>query len=496
MELEAYRHDAEAFLEALTREYYRHFAGLQQDYAIEPIYDRYRHLFQRDAVTRLRERAGACAAASEEGRRLRLLLDFAVDGYVGELTKQAEAELARREAATEVAVEGERLAFREVPARQANEPDRERRAQLEGARCLVLSQKLEPLYRELVEGQHAAARELGWPSYREMCAEIKGVDLQALSARTAEFQRKSTEAYPRLLRPHAQRALGLGLGELARSDLPRLLRAPEFDAAFPAVRLLASHTETLRDLGLDPTAQPGLTLDVAARAGKSPRAFCAPVRTPGEVYLVIAPVGGRDDFGALFHESGHAQHATNTDPALPFEFRCLGDNAISEAYAFLIQHLIEDPEWLRLRLGVSDASEMVAYARAERLLYVRRYCAKLAYELELHGPGGRPGELLAARYAQLLEEALGMRWPSESYLADVDSGFYSTCYLRAWAMETQLRVHLRERHGAAWFTRPEAGAELRRLWSQGQRHTPEELLAEVTGHELSFEPLLSELTAA
>ena len=34
-----------------------------------------------------------------------------------------------------------------------------------------------------------------------------------------------------------------------------------------------------------------------------------------------------------------------------------------------------------------------------------------------------------------------------TYLSDVDDGFYAANYLRAWALETHLRRHLRERFG-------------------------------------------------
>lgn len=56
------------------------------------------------------------------------------------------------------------------------------------------------------------------------------------------------------------------------------------------------------------------------------------MRSPGEVYLVLTPVGGWDDFSVLFHEGGHTEHFANVDPGLAFEFRYLGDNSITEAF--------------------------------------------------------------------------------------------------------------------------------------------------------------------
>jgi hypothetical protein len=128
-------------------------------------------------------------------------------------------------------------------------------------------------------------------------------------------------------------------------------------------------------------------------------------------------------------------------------------------------------------------------------MFLRRYFAKLGYELELHG-GAAELELMADRYAALIGEATRVEWPRETWLADVDGGFYVACYLRAWALETHWRAALRERFGEDWFQRREAGEWLRGLWAQGQRLGAEELLAETLGEELDFGSLAAELTAA
>ena len=65
-------------------------------------------------------------------------------------------------------------------------------------------------------------------------------------------------------------------------------------------------------------------------------------------------------------------------------------------------------------------------------------------------------------------------------------GFYASEYLRAWALESQLRSYLRERFGNAWFSRREAGSLLRELWAEGQKPTADELLREVTGEKLEL----------
>jgi hypothetical protein len=492
MDLEAYRQSAETFLQSLEREYFRHYAGLQEAFEIEPIYSRHAALFSRGAVESLRELRDRGAPGSEDRRRLSALLDFAAQGYVGDGSKTLEAELAQREATLQVELGGERLGFRASTVAEANEPDATRRALIERGRLELIETELQPLHEELFERRQACALDLGWSDYRELCADCKGLDLLGLQAQTEEFLARTSGVYPELLDPQLRSIVEIEPAKLRSSDLPRLFRAPTWDKLFPADRLVASFAQTMAGLGIDVHGQPGVTLDIDSRPNKSPRAFCAPVRTPGEVYLVIAPFGGRDDFEALFHEGGHTEHHAHVDAGLPFEFRYLGDNAITETYAFLFQHMVDDARWLERHLGIEDPSGLPAYARVKRLVYLRRYAAKLSYELELQGPNGSSLAALRHRYSELLGGAMGAPWPGETFLADVDPGFYCTCYLRAWALEARLRAWFSEQFGPDWFASAEAGAELRKLWRAGQRATPDELADQLGGGPLDFASLATE----
>ena len=100
------------------------------------------------------------------------------------------------------------------------------------------------------------------------------------------------------------------------------------------------------------------------------------------------------------------------------------------------------------------------------------------------------------RYVELLSDALKVTPSDTDYLDDVDQGFYSSEYLRAWAFEAQLRGYLRERFGNAWFTRREAGSLLRELWNEGQKPTADEILAETSGDRLQLEAVADRIREA
>ena len=483
-DLESYRERAERFGEELSREYYRHLAGHKPELEIEGIYDSYGDLFARDSVTALRDLAGSADGGDEE-RRLSYLLHFAFDGLVGMETRGEAAELAGLEASLDVDAGDGPMPYRAVVIAQANEVDGERREALEVARNAVLEERLNPIYGRALQRAHEICRDFGWPSYTDAYAELRGIDLERLREQTGRFLEATEERYGPVLDDQLERAALPGLGELRRSDLPRFFRAAELDELFPAERLIPSFEETLAGLGIDLRAQPNVHLDTDSRPTKSPRAFCSTPRVPGEIYLVIAPTGGRDDYGSLFHEGGHTEHYANTVEELAFEFRQLGDNSVTESFAFLLENVGSDPLWLSERLGIEDSEAAVEHARAFRLVIIRRYAAKLAYELELHGPAADLGRM-PARYSELLGGAVRVPWPQVSWMADVDDGFYAASYLRAWALETHWRSALRDRFGERWFSSPEAGEWLRGLWSNGQRLNADELLAETLGEELDF----------
>jgi hypothetical protein len=478
--LPAYRADAEEFVSSLDREYYRHFAGLQDEFDIETIYERHAGLFSRESVERLREEGTA------------QLVEFAVHGFIGRATKAESAELARREAALEIEVDGERLPFRQSAVIQANERDPGRRAAIEAARLEVAERELDPLLREALERSHALAKELGWPSMRAMCEELSGIDLGVLESQTSAFLESTEHTYEEIVSGPLEDELGYGFERFRRADMAFFFRAPSLDGAYPDSRLLESLEQTLSGLQLAP---PGVILDVDQRPKKTPRAFCSPVRVPDEVYLVISRRGGRDDYETLFHEAGHAQHFAHMPASLPMEHRYLGDNSITESFAFLFQHLAADPAWLRARLDVHEPAPIEAQFRAVKLLFLRRYAAKLSYELELQSA---PASLDPLRdvYARRLSDALHIEWPSASWLSDVDPFFYAAAYIRAWALETHVRRLLHERFGELWFEEPEAGEFLITLWRQGQSMRGDELLRELTGAELDFSALLDDLELA
>jgi hypothetical protein len=475
-ELEGYREGADRFIAELDEEYYLHFAGLKEDLDLEPIYERHQEL------TTI-EWARALGDSVDGDRRVRELWRFACEGHLGNLTKEHSEKVAALETELEADVDGEKVGYRMLRPTIANTEDRGKRERLDEARTRLTEEHLNPIYLDAVAISQRTVPALGAANYLELYRRF-GFRFDELADQCRALLQGTEQLYEDATDRLFRDRIGLGLDEARRWDVPRIFRAQGWDEFFPADKMLPALEATLSDLGIDLRAQANVHLDLEQRPSKSPRAFCAPIEVPEKVMLVIQPIGGADDWRALFHEAGHTEHFAHTSASLAMEERRLGDNAVTEGWAMLLQHLTDEPAWLTRRLDVGRPDEFAREGATGLLYFVRRYCAKLLYEIEFHGT--EDVTVMRPRYVELLGDALKVEPSEADYLADIDSGFYVTEYLRSWAFEAQLRTHLRERFGNTWFAKADAGSLLRELWSEGQRINADELLKEVTGAELEM----------
>ena len=475
--LDAFRERADRFIAALDEEYYLHYAGLKDTLELEPIYEAYADL------TGL-EQAQALGEAAENDGGVRQLWRFSCEGYMGRLTREYAERIAGLEAELEATVDGRTIPFRMLRPTIANEPERAKRRRLEETRNALTDEHLNPIYVEAAAVDRRSAQELGAPTYRRLYERF-GFRLDELADQCRELLASTETLYEDAIDRLFRDRVGIALGEAERWDIARLFRAPTWDQAFPEDRMIPSLEGTLADLGIDLRGQENVELDVAQRPKKSPRPFCVPIEVPGRVVLVMQPIGGADDWAGLFHEAGHAEHYANTSPDLPVEARRLGDLAVTEGWASLLQHLTNEPAWLRRRLDFPRPDEFAREGAVELLYITRRYAAKLLYELELHSTDDVAA--MRSSYPDILGDALKIAPSPTDYLADVDAGFYVTEYLRSWAFEAQLRDHLRREFGNEWFARREAGSLLRELWFEGSSLDADELLREVAGSGMEME---------
>jgi hypothetical protein len=486
MDRERFIETAKKFLQEIDRELYMVDAGRKEQLQIAPIFDRYPGLFSRQAVeARLQERAGA-----SEPTTARYLAGFAADGYLEDGVKTLSEEIANRELAATVEWDDEQLPYRQVRSVLAQEHDPSRRHDLHRRQLAVTNQQHEQRA-ERFRRLHQEASSLGFASYTALYETLKGLELPALSQAMAQLLSDTEAPYGERLE-HALTDANVDPDTADVSDIIYCFRAAQFDRYFPAAKMVRSLEHTMAGMGLMRGGDFGFILDIEARPKKSPRAFCSPVLAPEEVYLVIKPQGGSDDYDSFFHEAGHATHYSRISPDAPWALRHLGDTDITETYAFLFNYLVHNARWLRdvLGLPLAAAEEFRRFVLFKKTWFLRRYGAKLHYELTLHG--GDPEETCEA-YVPTLGEAMQVEIAPENSLADVDDGLYVAQYLRAWIFEAMLRRFLETELGETWWQNRDAGWFLRDWWWRGQALPLSELAREIGYEALDARPLVEEL---
>jgi hypothetical protein len=456
---------------------------------------RYADLFSREQLDALRE---AEDAATDDGELLYRLRKTCESGLIAAELAEREDELENRLLAERVTFKGEEMPLRNAQAKLAVLPayaDREELGRIQAD----ASARFNPDRLELLRAnEELAADYSGIADAVERNEEEKGISLRELSRALHDASTEATPSYQAL----RERWFAKLLGD-ERADIPAsyhtswMRRLSPLEATYTKERATEICLTTLKALGFDLTQQPNIKLDLDDRPQKSPRACVIASDPPKEVHLITRAQGGLHDYQAFLHEAGHALHYGGVDASLPYVFRRLSrDHALTEIYSYIAEAITREPEWHERYFGLTpqQAQENAeATTFLEALLY-RRYEAKLRFELDFWSRFTSDGGD-ASVYERSLTEATGVRYRSDNYLADMDAGFYSADYLRAWIRSAQLREHLVREVGADWWQSPQTGELLRELFREGTRPSSEEIAGRLGFDPLDTTPLLREIGA-
>jgi hypothetical protein len=497
LDLQRLRAEGQAFMEAISRESYLAFAGLKKSAELQPIYKKYERVLGPEAFELTLDAFRSASDGSEEKRSAQLLLEWEIESQAAKpLAALDEREIEWENSAVVRSPDGRVIQYQAAPIEIANTRDRSLRLGLDTARARLVKDEHAPIRLERLQREKEYIESLGIArDYNSSFEAVTGIALGDLAESCERFLRDTRSMWDDTLRRALRTSLGIKLSEAKRADALALFRASEYDDAFPASEMEAVMRRQVTEMGIDPTARGRIVFDVGEREGKRSRAFCSPVRVPEEVYLVLRPHGGQSDYNTFLHELGHALHFGYASPDYAFEFRWLGDNSVTESYAMLFDHRMQDRGWLSryTQLGANRLGAFLRTAGLEELHFLRRYCAKLIYERTLYS-GEASWSELPDLYVSLLTNATGFEYDPADAFVDVDPRYYSARYLRAWQLQSILNEALTSRFDVDWFRNPSAGPWMaRELFAQGQRENAEEIAARAGGGGLSFAPLIRKI---
>jgi hypothetical protein len=233
---------------------------------------------------------------------------------------------------------------------------------------------------------------------------------------------------------------------------------------------LAAGHHALKLFGCSPDA---FQVDAVDRPKKFPSPFCSFVRVPQDVrvsYKVESPL---QDALAVFHEFGHAAHASLIDVRLSYADRYVLSDGLCESFSIFFENLLADAEFWVQEVGVSrDAAVDVVrrikfsehYAMA---FYVANSLLKIAQWEE-----NLSMNEMSERYAVLLKDWLGLDVPGEYWLLHhilPESLVYVPSYVLAMMRAQEVAADFRKRYGGWFWVNGRAGVDLRALMVVGAR---------------------------
>src|SRR3954447_9547730 len=454
---------------------------------------RYADLFSREQLAALTETEQS--AEGDEWEQLYRLRNTCEGGLIAQSLAERDDELENRLLAERVTFKGEEMPLRNAQAQLALLPSYDDREELGRIQAEASARFNADRLELLRAGEELSAEYSGIADPVERNEEEKGISLHELSRALKIASDEATASYGTLRERWFAKLLGEHPEIPSSFHMAYMRRLSPLESTYTKDRATEVCLQTLSALGFDLQAQPNIKLDLDDRPQKSPRACVIASDPPKVVHLITRAQGGLHDYQAFLHEAGHALHYGGCDPKLPYTYRRISrDHALTEIYSYIVEAISREPGWHAEHFGLDDeqAKENAeATVFLEALLY-RRYEAKLRYELgfwsRFASDGGTP-----RGYEEFLTEATGIRYRSDGYLSDMDAGFYSADYLRAWIRSAQLRRHLIDTVGEDWWRNAQTGELLADLFRQGTKLSSEDVAARLGYDPLDTAPLLGEI---
>ncbi len=501
--------------------------GLKEKSELAKVFKKYKKLFTKQNLESLKEESSRQARtikysssdpAKPESREVqpdipnRLYYTLA-GSYIGLTTAADEDKIKTYFAKAKAAADGKTVSYFQLAPMLAKEEDFHKRELLDNAATPIVF-KVNPKQLALLRKEIEIIKGLGYKSYIDYFSKAKKMDYDKFYKVAGQIRKETDKRWEKVINKVAEEVLGHPYGNLRACHLVYLRSISMFDKYYPRAKVVPVFRKFARDLGCADLL-PKIKIDDVDRPAKNPRAVCYWPDPPGEIHLVIKPIGGEQDFEAALHEGGHALHGASVDRNLPYSLKALSySNALTETYAFVLEDLVFDSDWLSHYLSTPPdvAKKIYWQATFVNLMMLRRYLGKFSYEYQLFSlppvipaqAGIKHKKILdqvmtvshiesvendsfvngPKLYAKNLYNTTGFITKEANWLSDMDSGFYSADYLRAWIGAAQIKDYLVKKFGRKWFLDKRAGKFLRDLWSRGVQDEIEDVVG-----RLGYKPL-------
>ncbi len=248
----------------------------------------------------------------------------------------------------------------------------------------------------------------------------------------------------------------------------RNLAFEDMTQGFKSVNSEKYMRKLLHELGFKTDA---ITVDSEDRPKKYPSPFCSFVKIPTDIRVSYKPENPLQTAIALYHEFGHAAHASSIQASLSYDKKYVLSEGLAETFSIFFENILADKNYL---VQVLHLSQEYATTLVQRIRFTEQYAIafyvansllKIAQWENLLTP-----EQMNEVYAKQLKDWLGFDmdgayWQLHHILPE--SLMYVPSYLLAMVQAHQFTEQLKKTYGTWWWAHKRAGQEIKAMMVQG-----------------------------
>lgn len=162
-----------------------------------------------------------------------------------------------------------------------------------------------------------------------------------------------------------------------------------------------------------------------------------------------------NDTVSIFHEYGHAIHASNISADVKYWKKYTMSNAFAESFSTFFEHLISNKLFLTDRFKLSDdvASEIVDRVNFIGLFAIAFYCANSLFKID-YWKKNLTMDQADKTYAKYLKQCMGMKVPGQYWQLHhimPESLLYVPAYLLAMIKAQEVENEMLLRYDNDWW---------------------------------------------
>lgn len=236
---------------------------------------------------------------------------------------------------------------------------------------------------------------------------------------------------------------------------------------FKGINPLKQILKTMRAMGLDASK---VRVDSVDRPKKAPSPFCMFVKIPDDIRISFKAENPLQTTESLYHEFGHAIHASTIRRDLPYWKKNGMSEGLCETFSTLFEGLMQDPNYTVNELGLKRevAEEFAQRLKFNELFAINFYCANSFFRID-YWDKKLDFDKCNDYYAKQIKRCINMKYPGAYWQLHhilPEDLMYVPSYLLSMTRSFDIDKRFKEKYGE-WWKSKKAGKELVKIMEIG-----------------------------